>query len=150
MVVSATIKRKEPASGRGKGIPGFFGKMRRDITIDRSEKQKLILELAAKGMTAPEIARQTGINYKSVYYYMNREKYKPKKKNAAISVDYKNPDACPGWNADRRKCKTCRYRVRADKGGGCDYIEIAGHSRGCDVEDCDRYVKGKRMERKKK
>ena len=80
--------------------------MGRDITIDRIEKQKLISELAAKGMTAPEIARQTGINYKSVYYYMNREKYKPKKKAAAIPVDYKNPDAHPGWNADRRKCKT--------------------------------------------
>ena len=119
--------------------------------MDRIEKQKLISELAAKGMTASEIAQQTGINYKSVYYYMNREKYKPKKKKVEeIPVDYKNPDARPGWNADRKKCKSCRYRARADKGGGCDYIEIAGHSRGCDVEDCDRYVKGKRLEIKRK
>ena len=52
----------------------------RKMRIDRKEKQKLISELAAKGMTVSEIAQQTRINYKSVYYYMNREKYKPKKK----------------------------------------------------------------------
>ena len=122
--------------------------------MDRREKQKLILELAVKGMTVSEIARQTGINYKSVYYYMNREKYKPKKKTVEIPVDYKNPDARPGWNADRKKCKTCRYRQAhynpTDQNkGNCNYIEIAGHSRGCAVEDCDRYVKGKRMEKNK-
>ena len=129
--------------------------MSRDITIDRSEKQKLIIELAAKGMKAPEIAQQTGINYKSVYYYMNREKYKPKKKAAAIPVDYKNPDARPGWNADRKKCRACRYRQShynsTDKGrGNCNYIEIAGHSRGCAVEDCDRHVKGAIMKKERK
>lgn len=126
----------------------------RKTKMDRNEKQKLISELAAKGMTAPEIVQQTGINYKSVYYYMNREKYKPKKKKTEeIPVDYRNPDARPGWNADRKKCKTCRYRQAhydsTDKGrGNCNYIEIAGHSRGCAVEDCDRYVKGARMNRK--
>lgn len=127
--------------------------MSRDITIDRSEKQKIISELAAKGMIAPEIARQTGINYKSVYYYMNREKYKPKKKTVEILGDYKNPNAYPGWNTDRRKCRTCRYRAAwtdMKNGAGCDYIDLVHHSRGCAVEDCDRYVKGKRMERKKK
>ena len=102
-----------------------------------------------------EIAQYTGINYKSVYYYMNREKYKPKKKAAAIPVDYKNPDARPGWNADRKKCRACRYRQShynsTDKGrGNCNYIEIAGHSRGCAVEDCDRHVKGAIMKKERK
>ena len=87
--------------------------MSRDITIDRSEKQKLIIELAAKGMTVSEIAQYTGINYKSVYYYMNREKYKPKKKAAAIPVAYKNPDARPGWNADRKIIRLIRIRATA-------------------------------------
>lgn len=128
----------------------------RKMRIDRKEKQKLISELAAKGMTVSEIAQQTRINYKSVYYYMNREKYKPKKKKVEeIPVDYKNPDARPGWNADRKKCKSCRYRQAhynsTDKNkGNCNYIEIAGHSRGCTVEDCDRYVKGKTMKKERK
>lgn len=125
--------------------------MSRDITIDRSEKQKLISKLAAKGMKAPEIAQQTGINYKSVYYYMNREKYKPKKKKVEeIPVYYKNPDARPGWNADRKKCKTCRYRARPEQVNRCDYIEHAKHSRGCAVEDCDRYAKGAIMKKERK
>lgn len=113
---------------------------------DKENRAEIVRKLAAQGMNSSQIARETGISPGCVYYYMHPEKYK----KTQISLNYKNPDARPGWNADRRKCKTCRYRARADKDGGCDYIEIAGHSRGCAVADCDRYVKGKRMERKKK
>lgn len=113
-------------------------------------KKETALELAAQGMKVGQIARQIGAKYSTVYHWLNPEKCRPKSKKQEIPVDYKNPDAKPGWNADREKCKTCRYRARADKGGGCDYIEIAGHSRGCDVEDCDRYVRGKRLEIKRK
>ena len=120
-------------------------------------KKERVLELASQGMTAPEIARQTGIKYNTVYFHLNPDKCakKPARKIEEITVDYKNPDARPGWNADRKNCKTCRYRQAhnnpTDKNkGNCNYIEIAGHSRGCTVEDCNRYVKGDRMERKRK
>lgn len=103
-------------------------------------------------MTAPEIARQTGIKYNTVYFHLNPDKCakKPQKKETA-----ERPAAAPGWNEDRHACKTCRYRQAhnnpTDKNrGNCNYIEIAGHSRGCTVEDCNRYVKGARMERKRK
>lgn len=33
---------------------------------------------------------------------------------------------------------------------GCDYYVITDMERGCDPSDCDRYVKGERVERKKK
>lgn len=36
---------------------------------------------------------------------------------------------------------------RIETGGHCDYIEIAGQSRGCTVENCDKYVKGPRKRR---
>lgn len=119
--------------------------------------KEIILDLAAQGMTAPEIARQTGIKYNTVYFHLNPDKRakKPARKIEEITVDYKNPDARPGWNADRKNCKTCRYRqahnnpTDKDK-GNCNYIEIAGHSRGCTAKDCNRYVKGDRMERKRK
>lgn len=113
-------------------------------------KKEIALQLAEQGMKAPEIAKKIDAKYSTVYNWMNPDKCRPKKKTEEIPVDYKNPDARPGWNADRRKCKTCRYRARADKGGGCDYIEIAGHSRGCDVEDCNRYVKGAIMKKERK
>lgn len=71
-----------------------------------------------------------------------------------IPEDYINPDAKPGWNADRKKCKTCRYRQGpwdARQGrGSCDYLETTGHMRGCTPEDCNRYVKGQRMGSKKR
>lgn len=114
-------------------------------------KKETALELAAQGMNAGQIARQIGAKYNTVYHWLNPEKCRPKSKKQEIPVDYKNPDAKPGWNADREKCKTCRYRQRKrnEITGGCDYISIAGHSRGCSVENCDRYVKGDRMEQKK-
>ena len=99
-------------------------------------KKEIALQLAEQGMKAPEIAKKIDAKYSTVYNWLN-------------------PDARPGWNADRKKCKTCRYRQAhsnpTDQNkGNCNYIEIAGHSRGCAVEDCDRYVKGERMERKRK
>lgn len=114
-------------------------------------KKETALELAAQGMNAGQIARQIGAKYSTVYHWLNPEKCRLKPKKQEIPVDYKNPDAKPGWNADREKCKTCRYRQRKrnEITGGCDYISIAGHSRGCAAENCDRYVKGDRMEQKK-
>ena len=38
---------------------------------------------------------------------------------------YKNP-----------KCRKCPYRSARPNLNNCDYILIAGHSRGCDVKDC--------------
>ena len=43
-----------------------------------------------------------------------------------------------------KKCRTCVYRASDYHMNGCDYILIEGHSRGCSVEECDRYIKGKR------
>lgn len=49
-------------------------------------------------------------------------------------------------NSDRHLCKTCRYRgiENGKVTNGCDYIEMEKHSRGCSVEECDKYVKGRR------
>lgn len=118
-------------------------------------KKEIALQLAEQGMKAPEIAKKIDAKYNTVYNWLNPDKCRPKKKTDVISVDYKNPDARPGWNADRRKCKTCRYRQAHNNPtdqnkGNCNYIEIAEHSRGCAVEDCDRYVKGAIMKKERK
>lgn len=105
------------------------------------DKRTIILNLAAQGMNSSQIARETGFSRGSVYYYMHPEK----RRRPEIPLDYKNPDAAPGWNADRKKCRSCRYRARPEQVNRCDYIEFARHSRGCDVEDCDRYVRGRRL-----
>ena len=105
------------------------------------DKRTIILKLAAQGMNSSQIARETGISLGSVYYYMHPEK----RRKPEIPMGYKNPDAAPGWNADRKKCRSCRYRARPEQVNGCDYIEHARHSRGCSVEDCDRYVRGRRL-----
>ena len=105
------------------------------------DKRTIILKLAAQGMNSSQIARETGFSPGSVYYYMRPEK----RRRPEIPLDYRNPDARPGWNADRKKCRSCRYRARPEQVNGCDYIEHAKHGRGCAVEDCDRYVRGRRL-----
>ena len=105
--------------------------------------KEIILDLAAQGMTAPEIARQTGIKYNTVYFHLNPDKCakKPQKKETA-----ERPAVVPGWNEDRHACKTCRYRTTkvTEKNNSmkCNYISIAKHSRGCEVKDCDKYEEG--------
>lgn len=50
-----------------------------------------------------------------------------------------------------KRCRTCRFRTSGQdksRGMNCDYIEIVGQSRGCDVDNCDKYVKGSRLTRK--
>lgn len=155
-MVQSGQNQEEPAKEKSSTPPPTGPEVSEMLPAGKTTKE-IIFDLAAQGMTAPEIARQTGIKYNTVYFHLNPDKRakKPARKIEEITVDYKNPDARPGWNADRKNCKTCRYRqahnnpTDKDK-GNCNYIEIAGHSRGCTVEDCNRYVKGDRMERKRK
>ncbi len=44
-----------------------------------------------------------------------------------------------GTNAGR-----CIYRACRTGLGGCNYIGVEGHSRGCTVENCAVYVKGRK------
>ena len=37
------------------------------------------------------------------------------------------------------KCKTCFYKGRPESDLGCEYILIEGHSRGCSIDECDKY-----------
>ena len=53
-----------------------------------------------------------------------------------------------GHNKDRHLCKTCTFQSREKQVNGCDYILIAGHSRGCNVEDCVKYEKGVRLKKR--
>lgn len=147
-------KQEEPAKEKS-STPPPTGPEVSDMLPAGKTKKEIALQLAEQGMKAPEIAKKIDAKYSTVYNWLNPDKCRPKKKAEEISVNYKNPDARPRWNADRKKCKTCRYRQAHNNPtdlnkGNCNYIEIAGHSRGCAVEDCDRYVKGARMERKRK
>lgn len=115
-------------------------------------KKEIALELASQGKTAAEVAKELDVKYNTVYSWLNSEKCRTRKRTEEIPLDYKNPDAYPGWNADRKKCKSCRYRQVHNNStdsnkGNCNYIEIARHSRGCEVGDCDRYVKGTPVKR---
>lgn len=61
----------------------------------------------------------------------------------------KEPQRGDGDNSDRHLCRSCRYRDRlATARGGCNYLAIVGHSRGCSVENCNVYEKGKKVTKK--
>ena len=140
-------KREEP-SGEGKpSTPPPPPSARPEVSKLPAGKttKEIILELVAQGMTAPEIARKTGIKYNTVYFHLNPDKCaKKKKKQEAAGAG--TASVSPGWNTDRHACNTCRYRTKTvharQNGMKCNYIEQVGHSRGCEVKDCDKYEEG--------
>ena len=100
--------------------------------------------MTLQGKSCEEIVRLTGFGKNLVYQY----RYKLNKEIKA-GEEAAQEEFSPGHNADRKKCQTCCYRGRDPKNkNGCDYIEHEGHSRGCSVEDCNRYVKGPRLDLK--
>lgn len=52
-------------------------------------------------------------------------------------------------NKKNKLCNTCIYRPSQQDRMGlkmrCDYIGITGHMRGCPVENCTRYKRGRRI-----
>ena len=87
-----------------------------------------------QGLPDSEIAEKTGIKYRTVW--------------AAAKKIRERLAETKGKNADRHLCKTCKYRAatynQKNFGIKCEYALKSGtkRSRGCDVEDCDKYEKG--------
>lgn len=98
-----------------------------------------------QGLSVKEISEITGYCYNTVRYAVFPETRSKKKKQS--TDDEKEPTSWHiGWNKDRKKCRTCQFRSRNKSVNGCDYIEHNnGRSRCCKVEDCDKYVRGKRL-----
>ena len=98
-------------------------------------KEQLKPDIFKFGVESKEIAEMTGIGLNTIYQY--RSEISRMKKMVRYTAE-------KGHNKNRELCKTCIYRGRDFGVNRCDYIEISKRSRGCAVEDCDKYVKGPR------
>ena len=98
-----------------------------------------------QGLNASQIHRlHPDWNYRTIYAAMHPEMNKKSKKKKPDPVERPK-----GWNADKKACKSCKYRsggVTAMGGNGCNFILIEGHSRGTKIADCNRYIKGRRIQ----
>lgn len=87
-----------------------------------------------QGLSNSEIAKKTGIKYSTVQM-------------AAKKIRERLAET-KGKNADRHLCRTCKYRAatynQKNSGIKCEYVlkSRTKRTRGCDVEDCDKYEKG--------
>lgn len=45
----------------------------------------------------------------------------------------------------KKQCNKCQYRSGAYGEGACDYLLVTGHMRGCRPEECDKFIKGRRI-----
>lgn len=104
--------------------------------------------LIEEGLSPAEISKLTGYNYSTVWHAMNPE--------MITKIEVEPPVERPaGWNKNKKACKKCKYRGRCagkrDKRNqlstqnGCNFIVLTGHMRGCKVEDCTRFVEGKKI-----
>ncbi|SHK34575.1 helix-turn-helix domain-containing protein [Hespellia stercorisuis] len=121
------------------------------------EEKEQALELHKQGKSMSEISKTTGVKYSTVYSWINPNKCKKKRtgKPAVINKDFENVvdqmiiDEAVGKNADRHKCKICKYRSKVGGKQICDYCSIVGHIRGCEVEDCSVFEKGSPVSKRK-
>lgn len=117
------------------------GKTEKPIKVDvqmvkpkRKTAGDIIEPYVRQGLSNSEIAKKTGIKYSTVQM-------------AAKKIRDQLAET-KGKNADRHLCKTCRYRAatynQKNSGIKCEYALKSGtkRTRGCDVEDCDKYEKG--------
>ena len=149
-MINPDQKQDEPSREENITPPSARPEMSEVLPAGKTKKE-IAMELAKHGLNASQIAKQIDAKYNTVYNWLNPEKCRPKKKIKEEHGDYRNPNARPGWNADRKKCRTCKFRPASAlkaNGAGCDYLDLVGHSRGCAVEDCDKYEKGTRIERR--
>ncbi|MDD3404095.1 MAG: helix-turn-helix domain containing protein [Hespellia sp.] len=121
------------------------------------DEKEQALELHRQGRSISEIAKITGVKYGTVYSWVKPDKCKKKRtgKTAVINKDFEDAvnqmiiDGAVGKNADRHKCKSCRFRSKASGDPICDYVCKVGHSRGCNVEDCYVFEKGTPVSKRK-
>lgn len=57
-------------------------------------------------------------------------------------------------NKDRHLCKTCKYKAKTVRqgnnlGNGCNYCLITNNIRGCKLEHCTKYEKGRQIKIKR-
>lgn len=107
-----------------------------------------------QGMTAGEIHKlHPEWNYHTIYFAMPNRKRKQDKRPVEEKVEL-SVVGTKGWNKDKKACKKCMYRGKGagrlthnfvSISNGCNFILIEGHSRGCKVEDCNVFVKGKKV-----
>lgn len=124
--VEDMIQKSDPENAEDTETPPPLTRPEKKDAPAGKPKKEVAMELYAKGMPVREIADQVGSKYNTVYYWIHAKKK-------------------PGWNADRHACQTCMYRATGPlktNGAGCDYVSIAGRSRSCTVEDCEKYIKG--------
>ena len=109
----------------------------------------MVREYLDQGLTIKEISVRLGVSYQLAYDYVRKKKYDPEYAKAVLEKQEQKKRMNRRTSNQRRakrkkKCSSCQFRGEVNK-NGCDYILIMGHRRGCSVEECDKYKKGKRI-----
>ena len=121
------------------------------IIVTLTTQKVNVLHQKEINMTKKETAQKMRKEGKSIQEIANHLEVKPQTiRNYLIGYDNRKEsriqDFKPGWNKKRDGCRKCIYRASKSsdktKRPGCNYILIEEHSRGCRVEDCDKFVKG--------
>lgn len=83
--------------------------------------------LTETGVRARMIMEESGVSLDTAYRRVHKEQGKLK------------------HNYDRHLCESCKYQA---KNRGCDFYMQTDKERGCDPEECTKYVKSERAKGK--
>lgn len=100
------------------------------------EHTEEIKDFLNKGISRKLIAEKYNVRTQTLNYWLQKHGIVP----SAPRIPKDN---------GKRKCSSCQYRQTDKNLGNCAYIEIMGHTRGCNAIECDKYVKGKPLKKRK-
>ena len=103
-------------------------------------KKEILFRMYERGFEYKDMADIVGISCGTAYLWIREER-----KHRKVEREECVKNRVKGWNTDRHACKTCTYRHKA--GSGCDYYVQTDHVRGCNPEDCYRYMEDEDIER---
>lgn len=100
------------------------------------ENAKEVIQQLKDGKSRSTIAEKYNVRRQTVDYWI-------KKRN--IILPEKQATAPSG----KKRCSSCQYRQLDSKLGNCAYIFITGRSKRCKADNCDKYVKGKPLSKRR-
>lgn len=127
----------------------------------RKDLEEKLIQMYHDKVSFEDMEKETGLKYNTIQRYLTRlrssGRLERERRKGAIHRrppkpyvrHYRRVDK-DFWSEEGIKCtkeiqESCQHGASTNCLYGCNYMNDTGHSRGCPVTDCHRYVKGSKI-----